>query len=140
VNARGASAVFFGWLVVSFFVVSVVTIYGFDYFEGALGSRADNLMLSVVLYTGVALAITAGCAAVLVWGSSSESSFRVLHLAIAAAIACALDSALGLVGPLLDYLGSWEAKLVAVLVYSALVGVVVGVGLLRFSKATPHAA
>jgi len=120
--------------------VSIVTIYVFDYFEGAVGGRADNLFLSVVLNAGLAVVITAGFAAVLRYGVPDKHTFRGSHLLIAAAIACGLFHASALASSLFDYLASWQARLAVLLLYSALVGAVIGGGMLKLSNNARHAA
>jgi hypothetical protein len=139
-SARTATAVFLGWLIVAFFIVSVVTIYGFDYFEGALGGRVDNLFLNMALYVGLALVITVGFAVVLIWCSSSRQFFQGTRLLIAAAIACGLAHTVALVGPLFEHLGSWQVRLGVIAVYGTLVGAVIAGGLLRFARGERNAA
>ena len=135
-----ASAIFLGWLVALFFAESVVLVYGFNYFDGALGSQAANLFLSVVLYALLALVITVGFAAVLKLRAHGKASFRGWRLALAATVAYGLFQAPSIAGRPLDVLGSWEARLAVILVYSALVGAVIGFGMLRFSKDAHYAA
>jgi hypothetical protein len=139
-SACKAIAVFLGWLIVAFFGLSVVTIYGFDYFEGALGGRADNLLLSVVAYAATALAITAGFAAVLLWRRPVDQSCQGMRLLIAAVVACGLVHVFALAGPFLDHFRSWQLNLGLFALYSVLVGAVIAVGLIRFTKDQRYAA
>jgi hypothetical protein len=139
-SARKAVAVFLGWLIVAFFVVALITIYGFNYFESALGGQADNLFLSMAFYAALALAITAGFAGFLMLRRSNRQSFQGVRLLIAAAIACGLFHGIALAGPLFDYVGSWELRLAIVAAYSVIVGALVAAGLIRSTKVSTYAA
>jgi hypothetical protein len=136
-SARKAIAGFLGWLIVGFLVIAVATIYGFDYFEGTLGGRMDNLLFSAASYTGVAFAITVGFAAVLAWRGEIKTSFR--GLLIAAAVACGLVHTFAIVAPLIDR-GSWHLNLLYLALYSAIVGAVVAAGLVWVTRIRRYAA
>ena len=140
-GTRKAIVVFFGWLVVAFLCVSIVTIYGFGYFEGALGTREHNLLLGAGLSTVMAFVVTVGFAVVLFWGRSNDLSLRGLPLAIAAAVACGLVHALPLAsGYLFERAGSWQMRLGVLVMYCIILGGVIAAGLIRFAKAQEHVA
>jgi len=139
-SATKATAVFLAWLIVAFLCVSLVTIYGFDYYEGALGSREDNVLLSAVINTVIALVITAGFAAFLYFRRSSRRVFQTWHLAIAAVVACGLAHLLVLAGPYLERFGSWQLNLGLLGLYSVIVGAVTAAGMMRLAKGRPYAA
>jgi hypothetical protein len=139
-SATKATAVFLVWLIVAFLCVSLVTIYGFDYYEGALGSREDNVLLSAVITTAIALVITAGFAAFVYFRRSSPRVFQTLHLAIAAIVACGLVHLLVFAGPYLERFGSWQLNLGLLGLYSVVVGALTAAGMMRLAKGGQYAA
>jgi len=140
-SAARASAVFLTWLALAFICVSLVTIYGFDYYEGALGSRLDNVMLGAVVNTLIAFVITMGFWTTLRFRGPGHLPFHAMHLLAAAAIACALLHLAALAGPFVSkQFGSWELNLGLLAVYSFLVGAFTALALMRITNSRQHAA
>jgi hypothetical protein len=135
-----ASTVFLAGFVAAFVLVSLITIYGFDYYEGALGSRLDNALLSAVLGTAVALVVTTGFATVLRLRGRGHPPYHLLELLIAAAVACGLVHALPLAGEFMDRVGSWQIRLGIFVIYSVIAGVLTAVGMIRVKMSREHAA
>ena len=114
--------------------VSFIQIYAFDYFEGAIGSRIDNLILNTFLNVGVSLLVALGLGVVLVWRRASRVPTRYVQfwLPASATIACGVIYAFGLAGSKFSaFYESWQINLGLVAVFCVVVGVLVASTLVR---------
>ena len=114
-TARFATA-----LLVALLCVSLIEIYVFAHFEGALGSRFDNLELSALVDAAISLIAAFGFAAALYWRRSRTLPIRNARIwsPVSGGIACGLIYAIAPMSARLSELfGSWQIHIGFVAAY-----------------------
>ena len=135
-----SSLVFASVLYVAFLCGVVVEVFVIGHFEGAIGSRFDNLLYSAIFAIPISLSVALGYGAVLAYRRRGRSAFGVAGRWVvgSALVACALVYAYGLVVSSLP--DSLQLGVAASAVYCVALGAAIAFGIVVIPQAQANAA
>jgi len=138
-----ATMLFAAALWVALTLGSVIEIYAFQHFEGAIGSRVDNLVLNVLINAAISAvgAIGFGGALRLRRVGAIPRHYILIWLPTSALVACGFVYMFMLAGIALSNLfSSWQLNIALFAGYCLLVGTIVAAALTQLLRARTRAA
>ena len=122
-----SSLIFAAALYVAFLCGIVVEIFVIGHFEGAIGSRFDNLLYSAAVAIPISLSVTLGYGAVLAYRRRVHGVFGLNSRWVAGSglVACAFVYAYGFV--MWSLPDSWHISVAAAVVYFVVLGAIIAV-------------
>jgi hypothetical protein len=137
-----SSLIFSSVLYAAFLCAIVVEIFVVGHFEGAIGTRFDNLLLSAVLSIPISLLVTTGYGAVLAYRSRNRGQVGLARRWVvgSALVACPLGYAYGFVAVALGLPRLWPLGLISATVYFVALGALIAVSAVTLARGPANAA